>query len=147
MGYFYLGLALLGGIAIPIQVGINASLAKQLDSSTMAAFISFAVGAIGLLLYNLATRQSLPDFDAATRLPPWMWMGGLQGSFVVWVAIVTGHKIGALSFMGAVLAGQLLATLVVDHMGLLGFPVKPINWERALGAGFLVLGVALIRKF
>ncbi|QPJ66420.1 MAG: DMT family transporter [Candidatus Nitrohelix vancouverensis] len=147
MGYFYLGLALLGGIAIPIQVGINASLAKQLDSSTMAAFISFAVGAIGLLIYNLTTRQSLPAFDTAARLPVWMWAGGLLGAFVVWVAIASGHKIGALSLMGAFLAGQLFATLVIDHYGLLGFPERPLNWERMLGTGFLILGVALIRKF
>jgi uncharacterized membrane protein YdcZ (DUF606 family) len=36
--------------------------------------------------------------------------------------------------------------LVLDHYGLVGFPVRAMSPGRAMGAGLLVVGVVLIRK-
>ena len=41
----------------------------------------------------------------------------------------------------------MLISLVLDQYGLIGFPVRPINGWRVLGAVLLVAGVALIRRF
>ena len=52
----------------------------------------------------------------------------------------------ALTFV-LVVAGQMMVSLIVDHYGLLGLPVKHINWQRLVGVALLVAGVLLIRRF
>ncbi|MDQ3181074.1 MAG: DMT family transporter [Acidobacteriota bacterium] len=52
----------------------------------------------------------------------------------------------ALTF-SLVIAGQMLITLVIDHFGFLGVPVKEVNLLRLLGVTFITIGVILIRNF
>jgi transporter family-2 protein len=46
-----------------------------------------------------------------------------------------------------VVAGQALASLVVDQFGWVGFETKHISVGRALGMGLVFAGVALVRFF
>ena len=46
-----------------------------------------------------------------------------------------------------VVTGQLLASLVIDHYGWLGFPVHPISLLRVFGVLFLFAGVIIIKIF
>jgi len=43
-------------------------------------------------------------------------------------------------------AGQMVASLVVDHNGWLGFAQQPVSVLRLLGVAFLVLGIVLIAR-
>ncbi len=49
--------------------------------------------------------------------------------------------------IGAVIAGQLIGSVALDHFGALGLPQQAISPGRALGIAFLIAGVFLIRKF
>ena len=51
--YFYLLLALAAGAMMPTQAAINNKLSAFVDSPILAAFISFFVGTVGLLVYVL----------------------------------------------------------------------------------------------
>jgi transporter family-2 protein len=51
--------ALLAGAMLPIQFGINAQLATWLGGSVRAAFVSFVVGAMALLVVVLAGGVAL----------------------------------------------------------------------------------------
>jgi transporter family-2 protein len=52
----------------------------------------------------------------------------------------------ALSFALIVL-GQLAFSLVIDHFGLFGVSVQPINWGRLAGVLLIIVGVLVIQKF
>jgi transporter family-2 protein len=43
-------------------------------------------------------------------------------------------------------AGQLLAAVVLDHYGMLGFVQHPANGWRLLGIGLILAGVLLVVK-
>jgi transporter family-2 protein len=45
------------------------------------------------------------------------------------------------------LAGQLVASILIDHYGWLGFSVQKIDFQRLLGVVLLVGGFLLIRKY
>ena len=49
--------------------------------------------------------------------------------------------------LACIVAGQITASLIVDHYGWLGFPVHAASWGRIFGCLMLVGGVVLIRKF
>jgi uncharacterized membrane protein YdcZ (DUF606 family) len=53
----YVLFALLAGAMLPIQFGINVQLAEWVGGSVRAAFVSFLVGALALLVAVLATAR------------------------------------------------------------------------------------------
>jgi transporter family-2 protein len=145
--YFFIFLAILAGIAIPMQATVNNKLAESVNSPILAAFISFAVGTIALFGYILLTGIPLSNLAASKTAPLIAWGGGFLGAFFVSVMTSAVPRIGiALAFSLAV-AGQMLITLLIDHFGWLGIDVKPINPMRVLGAVLITIGVVLIRKF
>lgn len=138
-------LALAAGLGVALQAGINAHLGRSLGDPVLAAFVSFAVGAVGLGILVLALRPTLPGTQALAGIPAWAWMGGLLGAFYVATAILVAPRLGAASLVTLVIAGQVLTALVIDHYGWLGFQQQLVTWPRAVGAGLLAAGVALIR--
>ena len=147
MGQLYIIVALAIGLLLPIQVGINAELAQRLSNPITASLISFIVGTVGLMVCLLVSRTPLPDWSTVTTLPTWLWFGGFIGAFAVFGGIVSGPKIGLLSLVTLVLAGQLLASLMMDHYGWLGLPVRELSLGRISGSLLLLMAVTLIHKF
>ena len=138
-------LAITAGICIPTQAGINAQLSTWTRTPVLAATISFAVGTLVLIVYCLLTRQPLPYWPSAGAQPWWIWSGGALGAFFVATTIYLAPRIGATSMLAWLLAGQMVASLILDHFGWLGFPSQPISWQRILGVGLLATGALLIR--
>ena len=147
MGQLYILLALAIGSLLPIQVGINTELAQRISSPVTASFFSFAVGTIGLMICLWFLRDPWPDLNTITTVPKWLWLGGLIGAFAVFGSIISGPKIGLLSLVALVLAGQLLASLILDHYGWLGFPVRELSFGRISGSVLLLIAVILIHKY
>lgn len=146
MNYLYTSMAFFVGFMLPVQVGINAELARYINSPVLAALISFAVGAAILGASVLLFKIPLPAFSHVTAMPSWAWGGGVIGAAVVLGSIIAGPKIGALALVGILLVGQLIASVLIDHFGWLGFPIQKMNAVRLVGALLLVGGFFLIRK-
>jgi transporter family-2 protein len=147
MQSFYMIIALLGGIVLPVQVGLNSILARATGNPIWASSVSFLVGTVGIILYLLAQRQPLPSIAVLSAIPPYAWAGGLLGAFYVTISIIVAPKIGAAMLVCLAIAGQMVAALIMDHYGLLGFPQHSINWGRVAGAIMLIGGVLLMRKY
>lgn len=143
----YILLALAAGVCIPTQAGINAQLSHWTRSPVLAAGISFAVGTFCLAFYAVAARISLPAPAALATAPWWVWSGGGLGAFFVTITIFLVPKLGATAMLALVLAGQMLASLSLDHVGAFAFPVHPISVPRILGVFMVATGVVLIQKY
>lgn len=137
--------AVLLGVVLPIQVGVNAQLRAGIGSPMVAATVSFAVGTLGLLAVTAALRPALPASAAVARLPWWTWTGGLLGGLYIASTILLAPKLGAAALLAAIVAGQMLASLVLDHYGLLGFPVVPVTPLRILAVALIIGGVLLLQ--
>ena len=145
--YLYLLLAVVAGAMMPTQAAINNKLAVVVDSPILAAFISFFVGTIGLLVYVVASGTPLGNLVSAKEAPPFLWVGGLLGAFFVTATVVLVPRLGVAMTFSVIIAGQMLVTLVIDHFGLLGVPVKEVSLIRVAGILLITAGVVLIRKF
>jgi bacterial/archaeal transporter family-2 protein len=142
----FLLLALLCGVLLPMQAGINARLRGGLGHPLLAALVSFLVGSAALALVALAARVPLPLEAKTGRLPWWAWMGGLLGAVYVALIIVLVPRLGAATLIAAVVAGQLASSLLLDHFALVGYAHHPVNVWRVLGAALLLVGVILIQR-
>lgn len=141
----YLILALAAGMLMPVQAGINAKLAGVIDGAIPAAFVSFLVGTLVLGLVLAAMGQGIPFGRALPASPWWYWVGGSMGAFFVTATVILAPRIGAGAMIALTLAGQLAASMALDHFGLLGFPHIPFDGKRLLGSLLLAAGVLLIR--
>ncbi|WP_291322728.1 DMT family transporter [Desulfonatronospira sp.] len=147
MKILYLLLALTAGIMMPLQAGINALLGAQIKSPILAAAVSFTVGAAFLVVLCMLLRIPVPALSAWGKLPLWMWTGGLLGAFFVTTTIILAPKLGAVTLLASLIAAQMTASIILDHYGLIGYPVQPVNTGRILGVIFLVLGVILVQRY
>ena len=140
---YYL-LAFLAGLVLTVQIGSNSLLSHSLGNPAMAAFGSFIVGLLGLAIYLMITRASVPTRAALAAVPLWVWSGGLLGTFYVVTTMIVAQRTGAASLLALSVLGQLLASLIVDHYGWIGFPQHEITLTRLAGAALLFGGVLLI---
>lgn len=143
---FFLLLALAAGVLLPVQAGLNAQLRSALGSPIAAALISFVVGTAGLATIALLMRTPLPLGRAWAATTPWQWAGGLIGAAYVLAAIVLAPRLGAATLIAAVVAGQMLSSLVLDQYGLVGFTVHALTPVRLIGAALVIAGVILIQR-
>jgi transporter family-2 protein len=146
MNYVYLLLAFLTGLAVTIQAGVNANLRQAMASPVLAAAISFGTGFLSLILLLLAVGGSLPSPSLVKQTEWWKWTGGMIGAIYVTTVIISVPKIGTANLVSLSVAGQLVAAVVLDHYGWLGFTLHPANGWRLLGMAFIMVGVMLVVK-
>jgi transporter family-2 protein len=140
-------LALAAGACLPTQAGINGQLNLWTRSPIMTAAVSFGVGTLALLAYGFLLELPVPDRAGLSKLPWWVWTGGCLGAFFVASTIVLAPRLGAAAMVALIVAGQMLASIILDHFGWLGYPVQPVTLVKLSGAGLIVAGAVMIRYF
>lgn len=139
-------IATLAGVGIAVQSGTNAVLGRMLGHPMWASFWQFAAGTVLIVAVMLVMRVPSPAFAATAASGPWwVWIGFITGSFFVVAALGLSPIIGVGGFIAALVAGQMIASLVLDHFGLVGLAERPITMARAAGAALIIAGVLLIQ--
>ena len=143
--YFLFLLAIVAGLMLPVQAGLNSELGRVLKSPVYASIVSFVAGLIALLLYAFATQVPFGNLKNAFHLPWYYWMGGVLGAVYVYGLIVLTPRLGVALTFGITVAAQMTFSMVMDHYGWLGVPVAPISWLRVLAVLLIIGGVVLLR--
>lgn len=63
------------------------------------------------------------------------------------VSVILAFKLGATGLMAWIIAGQLVASVLLDHTGALGFAVREISWQRIAGVLLLLGGAVLVNEY
>lgn len=148
MGWFLLlPVALVAGMALSTQFAVNTQLRTVVGGPVAAAAVSFLIGTVFLVIAALAVTRSMPAFGEITSSPWWIWTGGLLGAFFVFASVILTPRLGAATTVGLVLTGQVTASIILDHFGLLRLPVHEATLPRLAGALLIVAGVVLVQRF
>lgn len=140
-------LAALSGILIAAQSRVNGGLSAALGNSTEAAVYSFGSGFIVLNIIALAN----PKVRAGVRrifngvksgeLPAWRLSAGVMGGIFVAIQTFTVPIIGVALLSVVMIAGQTLASLIVDRIGITGGGKQPITSRRVFAAVITTVAV------
>ena len=147
MKLFWILWGFIAGFAVPHQAGINSHLARYLDTPFHAALISFTVGLISVLFFCFMSGAGLPSISEVSKIDNLWLCGGMIGAFSVISAIILAPKLGAAGLISLLVAGQLCASVALDHFGKLGFTEHPINTARIMGVALIIGGVILVQRF
>ncbi len=142
---FTILLAAVAGAMTALQPPTNAMLARAMGSPISAALISFLIGSAALALF-VALAPTRPDAGAMRALPWYAWVGGLYGAFFVAVAAFAAPRLGVGTLVVALVAGQLVTAVLLDHFGVLGLERQPLSLARAAGLLLVVAGAVLVRR-
>jgi transporter family-2 protein len=130
------------GIQLALQAPINSALGSHVGRLA-ASLVSFTVGTLILAGLVLVTGEASNLGDVFDQ-PAWESAGGLIGASFVAVATITVARIGAGAVVAATVTGQLLSSLVIDDLGLVGVDTEPLSAIRVAGAVLLVAGTLLV---
>ncbi len=135
---------LLAGANITIQAAINARLGHMLGNSMHAVLVSFTIGTVGALLYCLVEGGAVASLKSLKGGPWWVWTGGLLGVGFVWCTIFAVPRIGVSVMFPLIVAGQMIAALVMEHFGLLDSSTQPVSPARVGGVVLVILGALVL---
>ena len=140
-------LAALSGILIAAQSRVNGGLSAALGNSTEAAVYSFGSGFIVLNLIALANpkvRAGVRRIFAGVRsgeLPAWRLSAGAMGGIFVAIQTFTVPIIGVALLSVVMIAGQTVASLIVDRIGITGGGTQAITARRVFAAAITIVAV------
>jgi transporter family-2 protein len=135
-------LAAAAGLAGSMQVAVMGKFGERVGAFEALAFAT-VVSALLAVAALLVVRRGAGRVGEVWSAPPWLWLGGLFGAFVVFTITVVTPRLGAAATIGLLIAGQLAMGAVIDRLGLFGLEQIPLSWPRLLGIALLAAGAAL----
>ncbi|MBB6444348.1 DMT family transporter [Bacillus benzoevorans] len=136
-------LALIGGMGLAAQGQINGGLGRKIGVIE-SAFMNFAVGTLVLLLILIFFGNG--NISAVTTVPKWQIIGGLLGSFFVLIQVLVVPKIGVSTTFIAVIVGQIILSVIIDHFGLFGGNRFPIDKQKMIAILLMLAALFLYIK-
>jgi bacterial/archaeal transporter family-2 protein len=135
---FLFGLLFAAGAASAVQQAANGQLRMAAQDVIVAVFVNFVVGTVALMIVVVAAGEfSLSSWPHT----PWLYLGGPLGLVYVLTGAATVRILGVLRFVLAAVAGQLLASIVIDAAW--PEPGTTLRVATVVGAGVTILGVWL----
>ncbi|MEM6940490.1 MAG: DMT family transporter [Pseudomonadota bacterium] len=135
----YALIMLVAGIGIPVLAAMNAALGRHVGSPAAAATVLFIVAFATALMVALVTGpHALNRFASA---PKHLFLAGALIGFYVLSITFIAPRFGVGNAVFFVLLGQLISAAAIDHFGLFGAQVSPLNATRAGGIALMALGV------
>ena len=133
---------LVGGVAVGLQSPMASMITQRLglfESVFIVHLGGALIALIPLILYGSRLRE--------WRSVPWYVLGaGIFGLIVIASISYMIPRVGVAATITTIVAGQLLVGTILDHYGLLGAAVKPLDATRILGLGVVMVGVWLTVK-
>lgn len=138
---FLIFLAAIGGIAGTLQTHFMGVMDRSIGT-VESMFITYGAGGllIGLVMLflgggNLASWENVPWYTL---------LAGVLGLVVVGILGFTAPRIGLVPVLTLFVASQFIVGAGLDHFGLLGAEVRPLDLSRASGVGVILFGVWLV---
>ena len=132
---FLLALMILSGVGLSAQAAINGSLGRSIGA-VEGALVSFFIGTIALIFAVLFLGKG--DLLSVFTVPKWQLFGGLIGAVYVFALTLAAPRIGVGMSVIAVICGQMVMSMIVDHYGLFQSKQIAVNGYRITGVLFLV---------
>ena len=133
------------GCIIPLQAIANHSLRVSLGSGAVfAAMINFLIGSVILILVCVLSGEKWGSVFKLSSIAPWQLVGGAIGATFVFGTTLLAPRIGLATMLCLVTAGQIIASLAIDRIGILGMVERELSVPRAIGATLVIVGVLLV---
>ncbi|MEK5147338.1 MAG: DMT family transporter [Psychrobacillus psychrotolerans] len=141
MRYIAYIFALFAGVALSFEGAIYAELGKNIGKLE-TSFYNFFMGSIILgLLWIFFGKGKISHVVEA---PKWTLLGGALGVVYLTAIVISVPFVGVGITMVAVILGQLLMSMIIEHYGWLGSKKAKINKEKIFAVISMVIALILV---
>lgn len=137
---------LFAGVAAATQAALAGALGRRVGVLSATALVAMA-GTVLILGFALVATRGAEGIAAGVRLPAWRWLvPGVFGAVVLTTFTFAPPRIGVFATFALLIAGQLVASALIDATGLFGVDRVPLGALRIAGLALLLAGALLIPK-
>lgn len=138
---FAIVILVVGGIALSVQSSINGRLGNVVGVIP-SAWLTFVIGfALTFLLFFFFEQ---PHAQTLFNAPKWQLMGAVFGVIYMVVVVFAVPRIGIAGMTVAVIAGQLMMSVLIDHFGWLNNQVIELDAKRYVAVLLLLGAIVMI---
>ncbi len=141
----YAIIMLAAGVGVPVLAALNAQLGARIGSPAAAAAVIFLIGSVIAALVAFLLQHG-SAFGLVASQPRHLFLAGVLIAFyllsISWIA----PRFGVGNAVMFVLLGQILAISVIDHFGLFGARLRPLDLARSAGIVLMAVGVVLAQR-
>lgn len=140
-----LALALVSGILMAVQGSLNTALSKAVGLWE-ATFVVHVTGAALLIVILFLFKIGRGNLAAIGQAPWYSYLGGVVGVFIIYLVAASIPKVGVANATTAIIVGQVLTAVLIDHFGGFGLERMPCGWNQLAGLALLAIGAKLLLK-
>jgi transporter family-2 protein len=130
---------------IALQSVLSSSLGLRVGN--IGSGLVLTLVSVGTLLIMIAVFPSMADFSNLPGRAEWyLYAGGVLGVLILLTPIILVPRIGVTSTLVALVLGQMLFSILLDHFGLLATPEIKITSVRVIGVVMVATGAYLVTK-
>lgn len=134
-------LLLLGGAVLAAQSAVNGRLGATVGVLP-SAWLTFVMGAV--VTFLLVFFFEPPHEATLFNVPKWQLTGALFGVVYMLAIVFAIPRVGTAAATVAVISGQLLMSLMIDHFGWLNNARLPLDSSRLVAIALLAGALCLI---
>ncbi len=134
-------IAAIGGVAVAFQAQFTGLLDKNMGTLE-SVFITYGGG--GALVGLIMLTQRGANLSAWRNAPWYTFAAGALGLVIIGTISYTVPRLGLVTAFTILVTTQFTIGALIDHFGLLGATVRPLDLSRLAGIVVLLLGTWLI---
>ncbi len=143
--FLYVFVAVVGALT-SVETGMNAKLTSTLGGPWWPSLLFSAISVLCLIIASAFVAGPFPTGQIGAA-PWWAWAGGIVSALYIMSMLIAPRLLGAGLFTGLTVTAAVMASIALDHFGLVGFPVHAAGIGRLLGAALMVTGIILVAVF
>jgi len=138
-------LALISGVLMAVQGSLNTALSKVVGIWE-ATFVVHATGTVVLLIVLFLFKIGRGQLSQLGQAPWYSYLGGIVGVFIIYLVAASIPEVGVANATTAIIVGQVLTAVIIDHFGGFGLEKVPCGWNQIAGMALLAVGAKLLLK-
>lgn len=140
-----LALALTSGVLMAVQGSLNTALSKAIGLLE-ATFVVHITGTAGVMVVLFLFKLGKGNLAAWSTAPWYAYLGGLVGVAIIYLVAASIPQVGMANATTAIIVGQVLTAIAIDHFGGFGLDRAPCTWGQLAGLVLLAIGAKMLLR-
>ena len=140
IGFF---IAMLSGACMAVQGVFNTQVTKTTGMWVSNGWVQLSAFAVCVLAWIIMGRDSITTLMSVE--PKYVLLGGVIGAGITWTVIKSMELLGPAKATLAIVITQLLASYLIELLGLFGVEKEPFVWRKVIGLGVAFIGILIFQ--
>lgn len=136
-------IAVIGGVTVALQAQMMGLLDKSIGTLE-GVFITYAGGGLLIAIPMILMRGG--NLGAWQSAPWYAYSSGALGLIIVGAIGYSAPRLGLVATFTIIVSAQFVVAALIDHFGILGATIRPLDLSRMLGIALLLIGIWLTMR-